>query len=413
MLTERLNTQMDLPQDVIKFHKLFDNKGFKLFVVGGAVRDFLMGKKPHDYDMVTDALPETVMEILKGYRTDLQGVHFGIVRVFTEDEPQGYEIASYRKDISKGRDTKGTDKKVDIGRHITIKDDVKRRDLTINSLFYNIGNHEIVDIVGGMADIRNNIIRAVGDPHRRFDEDRLRIIRTIRFAAVTGGDIDDKTAKAIYDDPRLFNISNVDDVSRERIFTEFLKVKEKAKLNNDKFILKRFIDLLIQFGLMRQIFPVLVTERDIKPTIYLTIALAQSLKKNSINDAFKRTLIDAKIPGKYVEIIALLITIYKDGVSPDKVYDLYRSIKSRDLRFDILEEWINVMNIRDKNVKALLYYSPSTNGREVMNDGFKGSEIGEEIARREGEKFIHLVDNLNESIKILRFNSFNEQNEQL
>ena len=98
-VNERIEAKMDVPQDVLDFHELFDKKGYKLYVVGGAVRDFLMGKEPHDFDMVTDTTPENVMKVLKDYRTDLQGVHFGVVRVFTEDEPEGYEIASYRKDI--------------------------------------------------------------------------------------------------------------------------------------------------------------------------------------------------------------------------------------------------------------------------------------------------------------------------
>jgi len=98
-INERVEAKMDLPQDVLDFHKLFEKKGYKLYVVGGAVRDFLMGKIPHDFDMASNATPDIIMDILKDYRTDLQGVHFGVVRVFTKNEPAGYEIASYRKDI--------------------------------------------------------------------------------------------------------------------------------------------------------------------------------------------------------------------------------------------------------------------------------------------------------------------------
>ena len=96
---ERMNTMMKVPSDVKKFHRLFNKAGFKLFVVGGAVRDFLLGKTPHDYDLVTNALPDEVVEIFKDYRTDITGAHFGVVRVYTEYEPMGYEIATFRKDI--------------------------------------------------------------------------------------------------------------------------------------------------------------------------------------------------------------------------------------------------------------------------------------------------------------------------
>lgn len=405
MLTEKFQAKMDLPQDVLDFYRLFDDAGQKLFVVGGAVRDFVMKKKPNDFDLVTDALPETVMEILKNFRTDLQGVNFGVVRVFTQDEPGGYEIASYRKDISKGRDTKGNDQKVEIGKHITIKDDVRRRDLTMNALFYNIKTGEIIDVVGGLDDIKNKVVRAVGNPVRRFEEDRLRIIRAIRFAATTGSDIDKETAKAIYDDNRLFGISYEDDVSKERIFKEFKTVKDKARLNDDGTILKRFVELLIEFGIMQQVFPVLVAEKDIKATTYLTVALAQTLRNNTINNQFKNTLIDAKIPTNFVDIISILIDIYKNGVDPKDIFRLYTTIVAKGIRKDIIEEWYRVMNIKDKYAKGLLHYSPSINGKDVMADGFRGAEIGEEKNRRETEKFIELVNGLKES-SILRFDEF-------
>lgn len=386
--------EMEIPADILLFHKIFKSKNYKLYLVGGAVRDFLMGIKPHDFDMVTDAQPNEVIQILKDFRTDIHGAKFGVVRVYTDTEPLGYEIATYRKDISKGRNTKGDDPKVEIGKHITIKDDILRRDITHNALFYNIENGEIIDTVGGRKDIKNKIIRAVGDPQKRFDEDRLRICRVIRFAAVTGSKIDDKTSDAIRQDNRLFGISEEDDVSRERIFTEFLKVKEKTRSNNDPSILTRFINLLIEYDIMSQIFPVLVTEKDIVPTKYLTVALAQTLKSNVINNKFKETLKDAKIPTEYIDIISILIKILNNGVDIDNVYLLYREIMSKKVRPDILAEWIRVMRINDLNVKALLYYKPTTTGQDVMKDGFKKIEIGQEIKKRESIKFKNLVNSL-------------------
>ena len=388
---ERIEAKMDLPQDVINFQKLFDKAGYKLFVVGGAVRDYLMGKKPHDFDMVTDTTPEKVMEILKDYRTDLQGVHFGVVRVFTKDEPEGYEIASYRKDIAKGRDTKSVGDKVEIGDHITIKDDVRRRDLTMNALFYDIKTGEIVDVVGGVKDIKDKIVRAVGNPRKRFDEDRLRILRTLRFAAVTHSKLDPKTEKALRRDSRLFNISDVDDVSRERIFLEFKKVKEKARKNNDPVMMKTFVDYLIEFGIMEQIFPVITKHKFIRPTSYLTVAIAQVLRDNEITPEFKETLKEAKIPTDFVEIISILIDLYRDGVAPEDAYETFKTIRNKGLRKDILQEWINVMGITDKSVLAMLEYEPVTTGKELIAAGFKGAGIGNEMRKREAERFKEML----------------------
>jgi len=404
MINKRKKVDMDIPNDVIDFYNLFHKKGYNLYIVGGAVRDFLMGKDPHDFDLVTNATSEKSMEILKDYKTDLQGVQFGVVRVFTKDEPEGYEIASYRKDISKGRDNKGTDKKVDIGDHITINDDVMRRDISINALFYDIGTGEIVDIVGGQKDIKNRIIRAVGVPQKRFDEDRLRILRALRFVATTDSKLDEETEDAIKKDSRLFGISDVDDVSRERIFLEFKKVKEKARKNNDPKIIKRFVDDLIKYDIMDQIFPVITKEKAIKPTTYLTVAIAQVLRDNEVNDDFKKLLIDARIPTDFVEIISILIKMWQmKAIAPEDVYELYKQVRNKNVRRDILEEWIKVMGLTDKSYMTFLDYEPSTSGKDVMADGFKGIGVGNEIRKREAKKFKEL---LKESIIIESFDIF-------
>ena len=206
--------KIELPEDIYQIKKEFDKAGKKLYIVGGAVRDLYQNRKPHDIDLVTDAQPDESKQILKGKFnvSDEQGKSFGVLRIFTEDEPAGYELATFRKDISKGRDTKGNDVKVEIGKHITIEDDVKRRDLTQNALFYDIDKGEIVDLVGGIEDIDRNVISAVGDASQRFIEDRLRILRTFRFASRNKSKISQSTINAIIKDKRLRNISTVDDV---------------------------------------------------------------------------------------------------------------------------------------------------------------------------------------------------------
>ena len=139
ILEKNISAEMPVPKDVIDIAKAYHKSGKDLFVVGGACRDFIQGKIPHDYDLVTNALPEESKEILKGFNvSDEQGKNFGVIRVYTKMEPLGYEIAVYRADISLGRDNKGDDKKVDFGKHIGIETDCLRRDLTINALYYDI-----------------------------------------------------------------------------------------------------------------------------------------------------------------------------------------------------------------------------------------------------------------------------------
>jgi len=248
---------MYVPPDIKELANVFFRNGYDLFIVGGAVRDLMLGKKPHDYDIVTNAQPMQIEKMLESkYRLGLQGRHFAVIRVYTRSMPDGVEIASYRKDISKGRDTKKNgEKKVEFGRNVTIHDDVMRRDLTINALYYDIRRQKVVDIVGGLNDINNNIIRAVGNARERFREDRLRILRTIRFASITGYDIDKDTALAIKMDNRLNGISEADDVSQERINEEFFKTLYWCKNNNGILNWIRYMGLLKKFKLFDRMYP--------------------------------------------------------------------------------------------------------------------------------------------------------------
>jgi poly(A) polymerase len=181
MFLESTKSMLDIiPQSVKDLHKLFAANGKKLYLVGGSVRDFLTGDKPKDFDLATDALPDEVLEILGGkFRTNLQGRAFGVVVVFTKDQPEGMEIATFREDVydEKLGKTRNPDVKFS-----TIENDVLRRDLRINGLFYDLDKNEIVDLVGGIDDIKNGVISMIGEPDLRIKEDPLRILRAIRMA---------------------------------------------------------------------------------------------------------------------------------------------------------------------------------------------------------------------------------------
>jgi len=169
-----------VPIDVLEIAKLFRGVGKNLYLVGGCVRDFLIGSQPKDFDLATDALPDQILEIIGSrYRTNLQGKSFGVVVVYTKDQPNGMEIATFRSDIYDGK--LGTTRNPDV-EFTTINQDVFRRDLRINGLFYDIESREIIDLVDGIEDIKNGIISMIGDPDLRIKEDPLRILRAIRMA---------------------------------------------------------------------------------------------------------------------------------------------------------------------------------------------------------------------------------------
>jgi poly(A) polymerase len=172
-----------------KICRVLDGAGHQAFLVGGCVRDLVLGRDPADYDVSTDAVPERVEALFPGSLT--VGAKFGVVVVV--EEGTQVEVATFRSDVSY------TD-----GRHpdsvvysTSAADDVRRRDFTINGLMMDPRSGEVIDLVGGRADLEARLIRAIGDPERRFAEDKLRMMRAVRFAARFGFAIELATFAAV------------------------------------------------------------------------------------------------------------------------------------------------------------------------------------------------------------------------
>jgi tRNA nucleotidyltransferase/poly(A) polymerase len=194
----------------LKVMHTLENKGFEAFLVGGCVRDRLLGRQSKDYDVTTDATPDQVRAIFP--KTVPVGAKFGVV-VVVMDGVQ-IEVATYRAD---GAYTDGR-RPDEVTYSKTAKDDVVRRDFTMNGLL-KTALGDVIDYVGGQEDIKNKIIRAIGNPDARFAEDALRMMRAVRFAAQLGFTIEEKTLEAIKGNARLLAV-----ISRERIAMELFRM---------------------------------------------------------------------------------------------------------------------------------------------------------------------------------------------
>ena len=201
-----------LPEQVHTALRRLHDAGFEAFLVGGCVRDCLMGIPPHDFDITTSALPEQTQQIFSDTRVILTGLKHGTVTVLFDGLP--LEITTYRLE-SRYSDHRHPDTVVFTR---NLHDDLARRDFTVNAMAWD-GCGEVVDYFDGRQDLAAGIIRCVGDPKQRFEEDALRILRAIRFSSVLGFSLDDATARAAQDARRLLH-----EVSAERICEELLKL---------------------------------------------------------------------------------------------------------------------------------------------------------------------------------------------
>jgi poly(A) polymerase len=231
------------------------SRGHEAYLAGGCVRDLVLGREPADYDVATSATPDIVLEMFP--RTFAVGAHFGVVLVAPETDKAGFvtEVATFRSDLSysDGRHPDG------VRYTKTAAEDVERRDFTINGLLLDplrggrpldesIGDPQILrkavlDLVGGLADLDSGIIRAIGRPELRFQEDHLRMLRAVRFAARFGFELEPATHRAIRS-----LASRIHAVSRERVREELTKMLTEGRA-------RRAFELLDATGLLAAVLP--------------------------------------------------------------------------------------------------------------------------------------------------------------
>jgi poly(A) polymerase len=241
-----MNLTSEKAQQATRIVHTLRRSGYSAYLAGGCVRDLLLSREPADYDVATSATPQEVMRLFP--QTYAVGAQFGVVLVparkdddHTSGEPGNYtiEVATFRSDgaYSDGRHPD------EVCFSSEARLDVQRRDFTINGLLLDPATAEVLDFVGGREDLKLGVIRTIGEPQRRFAEDKLRLLRAVRFAARFGYIIEDKTFAAIRE-----LAPQISQVSRERIRDEILKMLTEGRA-------RRAFELLDQTGLLEQVLP--------------------------------------------------------------------------------------------------------------------------------------------------------------
>src|SRR6184192_4363448 len=260
-------------------------QGHIAYFAGGCVRDMVRGLTPKDYDIATDARPETVQALFP--RTYSVGAHFGVIIVL-EDGLQ-FEVATFRSD----------DAYID-GRHPSAvhfsspEEDAKRRDFTINGMFFDPVAEKVIDFVGGRADLEAKLARAIGDPAQRFAEDRLRMLRAVRFATVLDYKIDNQTWNALVADS-----ASINQISAERIRDELVRIFLSSNRVHGW-------DLLDSSGLMRAILPELQTMKGV----------LQPEQFHPEGDVFVHTRLMLQLLPKQVPVPLVLAVLFHDVGKP-------------------------------------------------------------------------------------------------
>lgn len=333
-----MDLKIEIPNQVKVIISILEDNGYEAYIVGGCVRDSLINRKPNDFDITTNAKPDVVLNLFN--KAIPTGLEHGTITVIMDNE--NFEITTYR-----------TEGKYIDNRHPSevnfvsnLKEDLSRRDFTINAMAYNEKNN-LKDYFGGIEDLNNKIIRTVGNPYERFNEDALRMIRAVRFSAQLNFKIDIETLDAIKD----LN-SNLTNISKERIREEFNKILKSNP---------RYIKTLIDTNLLCYIMPELNKAINYKNKItveeYEQIIQAASLTDNKI---YLRLAI----------IFHKVIDFKLNNFSIDKVKDSLKFLKYDNVT---IKNVINLVKYFDNNLDSKYYIKKMLNilGEDFLYDLLK------------------------------------------
>ena len=365
--------------------RIYENN-YEAYIVGGCVRDSLLKLEPNDYDITTNATPDIILDIFKDFRCIETGIEHGTVSVLIDGDI--YEITTYRIE-GEYKDHRRPDK-VDFTDRL--EEDLKRRDFTINAMAYN-EKKGLIDLFGGKEDLNNKIIKTVGNPYDRFNEDGLRMIRAIRFSSKLNFTIEKETLKAIYD--KSFIINNI---SLERITDEFTKIILSDKPENIKYLfetkLLKYLNISNEddIGKLKQFYNEIVILKKINKNLEKRLALLDYIvEKNNINcKSFCNELIySKKIIKNHNIILTLLKNIEIDHLNKveikkilsgvdrnllEEYLDISRIIYDKEKKVD---EIIDILSEIEENNECYIIKNLKVNGRDIMSLGYKNKEVGE------------------------------------
>lgn len=360
---------MKLPKNVEYILNELNNKGYEGYIVGGCVRDYLMGTEPHDYDITTSALPEEVKKIFP--HTVDTGIQHGTVTVVIDKT--GYEITTYRidgeyKDNRHPEEVIFTDK---------LSGDLSRRDFTVNAIAYN-PIKGFVDLFGGQKDIKNKIIRGVGMASKRFQEDALRMMRAVRFSAQLDFSIEEGTLDALKENAPL-----IKNISIERIREEFFKLILSD--HNER------LDILLNSGMTEYFLPEILNREidyskinSLSKDINVRLAyIFKGIDCNNVNKIMKRL----KADNKTISTVTSLVKYSNYEITDE--YSMRKLISLIDKNVPRLIEVMGALKNTDTVAEEALYNSVKNDccalktldltGNDLMGAGISGKAIGQAL----------------------------------
>lgn len=396
-----INRTMPLPSSVEYVLSKLKENGYQAYVVGGAVRDFLMGKTPHDYDLTSDALPSQISDVFKDFYQEHSGEKHGTIRVIVDHKP--IEITTFRCD--EGYTDYRRPDNVEFVKDVYI--DSKRRDFSINAFYYSEGH--IYDFHEGLEDLNNKVIKTIGNPSARFHEDALRILRAIRFSAKLGYEIESKTKTALLDCKEELNL-----IAKERILSELKEISSTSNF---------FRDIKEYFPIFKLIIPCLdkignsiddIYNFDTKSYGDYIASLSALFSLREINNDFMPWRLFIKMDNESINVVKTLIKLkdinFNNFFDDDYINGLILLSKPVDINVfkNYLINLYNLKRFKNDDIDSIL------NRVDILSEGntpysLKDLEIdGNDLLKLGIEKNQYFKEILNEVL--LRCNQGNLNN---